>query len=329
MPKKLALTLACGDYEIVRPLLKGKVEVDGVDLTILTDMDSATRHWRFLNDGEFDVAELSGSSYLAARDNGLPFSAIPVFLHRRFRHGFMFINTSKGISKPADLKGRRIGVKTMMTTAVLWMRGILQSEYGVPLNSIEWVAEIEDDIKVTLPLEIRYSCLPHDKSVETMLAEGELDAVFHSDLIKPFVAKDPRVARLFPDHKAEEMAYFKRSGIFPIMHVLAIRKTLTDENPWLAVNLFKAFNEAKAAGMKRMINPRIVPLAWYRDAWEEQERILGADPWEYGLTDRNCKNLETLVGYSHEQGLIKKRPALSQLFLNVDQGRKRGVEFRI
>jgi 4,5-dihydroxyphthalate decarboxylase len=329
MPKKLALTLACGDYEIVRPLLKGKVEVDGVDLTILTDMDSATRHWRFLNDGEFDVAELSGSSYLAARDNGLPFSAIPVFLHRRFRHGFMFINTSKGISKPADLKSRRIGVKTMMTTAVLWMRGILQSEYGVPLNSIEWVAEIEDDIKVTLPLDIRYSCLPHDKSVETMLAEGELDAVFHSDLIKPFVAKDPRVARLFPDHKAEEMAYFKRSGIFPIMHVVAIRKTLSDENPWLAVNLFKAFNEAKAAGMKRIMNPRIVPLAWYRDAWEEQERILGADPWEYGLTDKNCKNLDTLVGYSHEQGLIKKRPALSQLFLNVDQGRKRGVEFRI
>ena len=329
MPKKLALTLACGDYDIVRPLLRGKVEVDGVDLTILTDMDSATRHWRFLNGGEFDVAELSGSSYLAAHDNDLPFRAIPVFLHRRFRHGFMFINTSKGISKPADLKGRKIGVKTMMTTAVLWMRGILQSEYGVPLNSIEWVAEIEDDIKVTLPSDIRYSCLPNDKSVETMLAEGELDAVFHSDLIKPFVAGDPRVARLFPDHKAEEMAYFKRSGIFPIMHVLAIRNALVDENPWLAVNLFRAFNEAKAAAMKRMANPRIVPLAWYRAAWEEQERILGLDPWEYGLTGKNRKNLETLVGYSHEQGLIRKRPALEQLFLSVDEGRKRGGEFRI
>ena len=329
MPKKLALTLACGDYDIVRPLLRGKVEVDGVDLTILTDMDSATRHWRFLNGGEFDVAELSGSSYLAAHDNDLPFRAIPVFLHRRFRQGFMFINTSKGISKPADLKGRKIGVKTMMTTAVLWMRGILQSEYGVPLNSIEWVAEIEDDIKVTLPSDIRYSCLPNDKSVETMLAEGELDAVFHSDLIKPFVAGDPRVARLFPDHKAEEMAYFKRSGIFPIMHVLAIRNALVDENPWLAVNLFRAFNEAKAAAMKRMANPRIVPLAWYRDAWEEQERILGPDPWEYGLSDKNRHTMNTIAGYSHEQGLIRKRPALEQLFLSVDQGRKRGGEFRI
>ncbi len=329
MPNKLNLTLACGDYELVRPLLKGDAEVDGANLTILTDMDSATRHWRFLNKDAFDIAELSVSSYLAARDNDLPFRAIPVFLHRRFRHGFMFINTSKGINTPADLKGRKIGVKTLMTSAVLWMRGMLQHEYGVPLDSITWVAEIEDDVKVTLPAGIKYSCLPDDKSVETMLADGELDAVFHSDLIKPFVANDPRVARLFPDHKAEELAYFKRTGIFPIMHVLGVRKALADEHPWLAVNLFRAFNEAKAGAMKRMANPRIVPLAWYRDAWEEQERVLGPDPWEYGLTEKNRKVLETLIGYSHEQGLIRKRASLEQLFLSVDTGRKRGGEFRI
>ena len=329
MPKKLSLTLACGDYEIVRPLITGRVQVDGVDLTILTDMDSATRHWRFLNNREFDIAEVSGSSYLAARDNDWPVRAIPVFLHRRFRHGFMFINSGKGIGKPADLKGRKIGVKTLMTTAVLWMRGILQSEYGVPLNSIEWVAELNNDVDVQLPPDIKYRLLPKEKSVETMLAEGELDAVFHSDFVKPFLAKDPRVARLFPDHKAEEMAYFQRTGIFPIMHVTGLRKELADEHPWLAVNLFRAFNEAKAIAMKRMANPRIVPLAWYRAAWEEQERVLGPDPWEYGLTDKNRKNLETLVGYSHEQGLIKKRPMLEQLFLNVDQGYKRGGEYRI
>ena len=329
MPRKIPITLAFGDTEIVRPLITGKVNADGVNLTILTDMDSATRHWRFLNNGEFDVAEVSSSSYLAARDNGMPFRAIPVFPHRRFRHGFMFINTSKGIARPADLRGRRIGVKTMMTTAVLWMRGILQHEYGVPLNSIEWVAEIEDDIKVTLPKDIKYSCLPNEKSVETMLAEGELDAVFHSDFIKPFLAKDPRVARLFLDHKAEETAYFKRTGIFPIMHVLGLRQELTEKYPWLAVNLFKAFDEAKNVAMKRMVNPRVVPLAWYRDAWEEQERILGPDPWQYGLTDSNRKVLETLIGYSHEQGLIRRRPGLEDLFLSVDQGRKRGGEFRI
>jgi|PersoiStandDraft_1058852.scaffolds.fasta_scaffold08918_3 4,5-dihydroxyphthalate decarboxylase len=329
MPKKLSLTFACGDYEIVRPLIDGKVEVDGVDLTILTDMDSATRHWRFLRNGEFDVAEVSSSSYLAARDNDWPFRAIPVFLHRRFRHGFMFINTTKGISKPSDLIGRRVGVKTLMTSAVLWMRGILQHEYGVPLNSIEWVAEIEDDVNVTLPPDIKYSCLPNDKSVETMLAEGELDAVFHSDFVKPFLAHDPRVARLFPDSKAEEMAYYQRAGIFPIMHVVGIRQSLAEQHPWLAINLFRAFNEAKAIAMERMRNPRIVPLAWYRAAWEEQEQILGPDPWEYGLTDKNRKILETLVSYSYEQGLIRTRPTLEQLFLNVSQGRKRGGEYRI
>jgi len=329
MPKKLNLSLACGDYEIIRPLLKGKVEVDGVDLTILTDMDSATRHWRFLRNNEFDIAEVSGSSYLAARDNDWPFRAIPVFLHRRFRHGFMFINTGKGIAKPADLKGKKIGVKTLMTTAVLWMRGILQSEYGVPLNSIEWVAELNNDVDVSLPPDIKYKLLQKDQSIETMLAEGELDAVFHSDFIEPFVAKDPRVARLFADHKAEEMAYYQRTGIFPIMHVTGIRKALADEHPWLAVNLFRAFNEAKTIAIKRMVNPRIVPLAWYRAAWEEQERVLGPDPWQYGLTDNNRKNLETLAGYSHEQGLIRKRPPLDELFLNVDQGFKRGGDYRI
>src|SRR6185503_20213930 len=198
-------------------------------LTILTDMDSATRHWRFLNKGEFDIAEVSASSYLAARDNDLPFRAIPVFLHRRFRHGFMFINTSKGIKKPADLKGRRIGVKTMMTTAILWTRGILQSEYGVPLNSIDWVQEMDDDVVVKLPSDIKVQKLGAKKSVETMLAEGEIDALFHSDIIKPFVARDPRVGRLFPDPKAEEMAYYKKTGIFPIMHVTALRKELADE----------------------------------------------------------------------------------------------------
>ncbi|HWE77438.1 MAG TPA: PhnD/SsuA/transferrin family substrate-binding protein [Pseudolabrys sp.] len=329
MPKKLNLSFACGNYESVRALLDGTVEVDGVDLTILTDMDSATRHWRFLRNKEFDIAEVSSSSYLVARDQDWPVRAIPVFLHRRFRHGFMFINTRKGIATPADLRGKKIGVKTLMTSAVLWMRGILEEHYGVPLSSIEWVAELDDDFEVQLPPDIKYSRLPSNGSVETMLAEGELDAVFHADIIKPFLAKDPRVARLFPDHKLEEMAYFHKTGIFPIMHVTGLRKELAEEHPWLAINLFRALNESKALAMKRMTNPRIVPLAWYRSAWEEQEAVLGPDPWEYGLTENNRRNLETLVGYSHGQGLISRRLTPDELFLNIDQGRKRGGEHGI
>ena len=162
-----------------------------------------------------------------------------------------------------------------------------------------------------------------------MLAEGELDAVLHSDLIKPLIERDPRVARLFADHKAEEIAYYRKTGIFPIMHVLGIKQEIVERHPWVPVNMFNAFQVAKALAMRRMENPRLVPLAWYREAWEEQHAILGPDPWEYGLNSQNRKNLETLIGYSHEQGLIRRRWPLDELFLNVSQGRRRGQEFRI
>jgi 4,5-dihydroxyphthalate decarboxylase len=328
MTHRVPLTLACGDYEIHRGLNDGTVPIDGIELTVLTDMDSSTRHWRFLRNREFDVAECSCSSYIIARDQGLPFRAIPVFPHRRFRHGFIFINTSKGIGKPSDLIGRKVGVKSFQVTAVNWLRGILESEYGVPHRSIEWYAEIDEDVEFTPPPGLKLTRLAPDQGVEAMLVEGALDAVLHPDLIEPFVEKDKRVARLFPDHKAEEQAYFKKTGIFPIMHVVALRTEIAEKYPWVAINLFKAFERAKAAAMKRMENPRIAPLAWYREAWEEQQDILGADPWQNGLTPQNVKTLETLLRYSHEHSLTKRRLTLDELFLDVAEGRKRGG-FRI
>jgi len=327
--KKIELTLACGDYEIVRPLKEGIVKPDGIDLVVLTGMDSTTRHWRFLRNGDFDMAETSASSYVVARDYGFPINALPVFLHRRFRHGFVYINTSKGIEKPSDLIGRKVGIKSFLVTAGHWMRGILEHHYGVPHKSIDWYAELDEDVEFTPPSDLKLTRLPDDKSVETMLAEGELDALIHSSLIKPLVNGDPRVARLFPDYRTEEQEYFRETGIFPIMHVLGIKNEVVEKYPWVAVNMYNAFNEAKAIAMKRMENPRIVPLAWYREAWEEQEAILGTDPWEYGLSDRNRHTLETLAGYSYEQGLIRKPASIEDLFLDVSQGRKRGNEFRI
>jgi len=325
MARKIPLTLACGDYEIVRALKEGAVEPDGIDLTILTAMDSTTRHWRFLRNRDFDIAEVSASSYIVARDQGLPFRALPVFLHRRFRHGFVFINTEKGIRKPADLVGRKIGVKSFLVTAVHWLRGILEHEYGVPVKSVHWFAELDEDIEFEPPAGLMLTRLPHEKSVETMLAEGELDAVLHSSLIKPMLKGDRRVARLFPDYKTEEIAYFRKTGIFPIMHVMGIKEEIVERHPWVPINLFHAFNEAKAIGMRRMANPRVAPLAWYREAWEEQEAILGGDPWQYGMSEQNRKTLETLVAYSYEQGLIKRLPKLGELFLDVSEGRKRGA----
>ena len=328
MAKDIHLTLACGDYEIVRALKEGVVKPDGIQLTMVTKQDSSTRHWRFLRNGEFDVAELSSSSYLIARDQGFAINSLPVFLHRRFRHGFVFINTNKGIKSPKDLIGKKIGVKSYQVSAILWLRGILEHEYGVPHKSCEWFSEIDEDVDFVPPPDLKLTRLPDDKYIEKMLVSGELDAVLHPDLIDPMLEGNPNVARLFPDYKNEEIAYYKKTKIFPIMHVMGIRNSIVEKYPWVPVELYKAFNAAKAIGMKRMENPRIAPVIWYREAWEEQEALVGKDPWEYGMTEKNIHNLETLVTYSHEQGMMKNKMSLDQLFLNVEQGRKRGT-FRV
>jgi 4,5-dihydroxyphthalate decarboxylase len=252
-----------------------------------------------------------------------------VFLHRRFRHGFVFINTTKGIRQPKDLIGRRVGINTFLVSAGLWLRGILEHEYGVPHRSLEWFAELDEDVEFTPHPELKLTRLPHHKSAEAMLVDGELDAMIESSTIKPIRERDPRVGRLWPDFKSEEMAYYQRTGIFPIMHVLGIRQEVVDRHPWVPINMFGAFEQAKAIAMRRLNNPRIVPLAWYREAWEEQDKALGPDPWEYGLTERNRRTLETVAGYSHEQGLTRRKWAPDELFLSVFQGRKRGGEFRI
>jgi len=323
--KKISLTLAVGDYEITRPLKDGTVQAEGIDLTVLTGMDSITRHWRFLRNREFDVAEVSASSYIVSRDRDLPFCAIPVFPHRRFRHGFIYINRHKGIEKPTDLIGKKVGVKAYQVTAVLWLRGMLEHEYGVPHQSIDWYADLDEDLDFKPPEGVRLTRVRDDQSVEAMLAEGELDAVLHPDIIEPIVQKDPRVGRLFEQTKAEEIAYFKRTGIFPIMHFVGIKKEIVEQYPWVPRSLAKAFEQAKAVGMKRMRNPRVAPLAWYQEALEEQEALLGPDPWQYGLTPANVKNIETLMGYSHEQGLIRRMIPMNELFVDLSEGAKRGT----
>jgi 4,5-dihydroxyphthalate decarboxylase len=291
-------------------------------------MDSTTRHWRFLRNGDFDMAEVSCSSFLVGRDQGMAIDAIPVFLHRRFRHGFIFINTAKGIRSPADLAGKKIGLKQFQATAIVWLRGILAHEYGVPLESIHWFCELDETIEFTPPPGVRITRLPDDKSAEEMLAEGELDAVLHPDLIAPIVRKDPRVARLFPDYRREEVAYYKKTGIFPIMHVMGLKRSIVERHPWIAINLFQAFEKSKAIAMRRMANPRVVPLAWYREEWEEQEELLGTDPWEYGLSEKNRHNIDTIALYAYEHGMTKTKFDAGTMFLSVSQGRKRGEVFR-
>jgi 4,5-dihydroxyphthalate decarboxylase len=317
MSKKIHLTLACGDYEIIRALKEGTVKPDGIELTVLTDMTSDIRHWRMLRNQEFDIAELSMSNYLMAKYHQLPFAAIPVFLHRRFRHGFVFLNASKGITKPTDLIGKKVGLRNFQATANLWIRGILEHEYRVPHREIQWFTQDEEEVEWTPPGGLNIQRVPPGKNVEKMLVEGELDALIHPELIQPILDKDTRVTRLFPNYRDLEVQYYKRTGIFPIMHTTAIKHDVVDKYPWAAINLMQAFEQSKAVAYKRMENPRIVPLAWFRHFLEEQEEILGDDPWIYGLGESNRKNLETLMQYSQEQGLVGRKMGLGELFINT------------
>lgn len=317
MSSKLHLTFATGDYESIRALKEGSVRPDGIELTVLTDMTSDTRHWRMLRNREFDIAELSMSNYLMAKYTGLPFTAIPVFLHRRFRHGFIFLNTNKGIKKPADLIGRRVGLRNFQATANLWIRGILEHEHGLPHRSVHWLKQDEEEVDWTPPADLDIQRIAPGKSVEKMLMEGELDALIHPEIIQPILAKDQRVNRLFPNYRDLEIDYYKRTGIFPIMHTTAIKQEIVDKNPWVAINLMQAFEESKKAAYKRMENPRIVPLAWFRSFLEEQEELLGHDPWVYSLGEINRNALETLMQYSREQGLLGRKMSLEELFINT------------
>ncbi|MFQ5903396.1 MAG: ABC transporter substrate-binding protein [Candidatus Binatia bacterium] len=320
MSKKLHLTLACGDYEIVRALKEGSVKPDGIELTVLTDMASDVRHWRMIRNREFDIAELSMSSYLLAKFRGLPFVAIPVFLHRRFRHGFIFLNVNGGIQKPTDLIGKKVGLRNFQATSNLWIRGILEHEHHVPHKKLHWYVQDEEEVKFTPPNDLIFHRTPPGKRVEKMLMEGELDALIHPELIQPILDRDRRVKRLFENYKELELDYYKRTRIFPIMHTTAIKQEIVDQYPWVPVNMMEAFQRAKETAYKRMENPRRVPLAWFRHALEEQEDILGRDPWVYGLGEANRKNLETLILYSHEQGLIGRRIPLEELFVETTRG---------
>ncbi|MGA8610563.1 MAG: ABC transporter substrate-binding protein [Xanthobacteraceae bacterium] len=317
---KLKLTVACGDYEIVRALADGTVTADGIELVMLTDMGSRERHWRMARKSEFDVCETNIGSYYMERDRGEPLTAIPVFLHRRFRHGFVFVNVNSGIRTPKDLIGKRIGGTNFQPASNIWMRGILEEHYGVPHRQCTWVVEREEDVVFTAPKDLRIDMAAPGKRLDVMLAEGEIPAMLSPDIPPLFREGDKRIVRLFADYKDVEIEFFKKTGIFPIMHVTVIRREIAERYPWVATNLVKAFDQAKALAYRRIANPRMVPLAWIRTAWEEQQDILGSDPWAYGLTDANRNNLQTVQRYCHQQGLISRISPLDELFADTDLG---------
>ena len=212
----------------MKPLIEGTVEAEGLELIFLSGMGPRERHWRMGRKHEFDVCEENVGAYYMIRDQGEPLSAIPVFLHRRFRHGFVFVNAKAGIKEPKDLNGKVVGGTNFQPASNIWMRGILQEHYGVDHRSITWLVERSEDVPFTPPPGLRIELKKGAKSLSEMLADGDIPAMISPTLPRPFVQGDKRIARLFPDNKAVEIAFFKQTGIFPIMHVTTIKQEVVE-----------------------------------------------------------------------------------------------------
>lgn len=310
---RLRLTLACGNYDINAALLDGSISPEGIDLISLA-MPSPERHWRMLRSQEFDICELSMASYLLLRDRrSYPFVAIPVFPHRRFRHGYIFVNASSGIRAPQDLDGRTIGIRNWQNTAGLWIRGILEERYGVDLSRIQWLSQDEEDIPFDLPPRFQMRQLQPGQNLSQMIVGGEVEALVYPEIPTSFKLGDPRVRRLFERPKDEEQAYFRETGLFPIMHTVVVKEAVLEKHAWVAQAMLKAFRASKELAFQQMENPRRISLAWVRELVEEERRVLGADPWPYNLPD-NRVALETMVRYAQSQGLMRRELAVEDLF---------------
>lgn len=309
------LTIACGDYDRTHPLIDGSVKAEGLELNWLT-LPHYEIWTRMLNYYDFDASEISLSSYLIGRTIGKKLTAIPVFPARAFRHSYIFINTRSDIREPRDLMGKRVGLAEFQQTATVWVRGMLQHEYDVQLEEIEWFTWVKRPrMEIEMPARYIVRQIPPDHSADQMLFKGELDAVICANLFPSLLDPPPHVRRLFENYEEVEAAYFRKTGIFPIMHSVAIRQELWEECPWIAISLFKAFQRAKEIAYERLndTSPYKISLAWFRQPVEQQRKILGADPWPYGL-EKNRHVVATLMTYLYEQGLAKEKLEVEKLF---------------
>ena len=319
---KLPLTVACWDYDRTRALIDGRVPIEGCDATFFP-LPVEETFFRALRHAEFDVAELSLSSYLMLLDRGdSPYIAIPAFVSRAFRHSAIYIRTDRGIRAPADLKGRVVGVPEYQVTAAVWARGILEDEHGVSPADLRWrTGGIEqpgrhEKVAMTLPPEIEATAIPTDETLGQWFVDGKLDAIVAPRAPSCFIEKRPHIGRLFPDFRAAERAYFAKTGIFPIMHVVGIRRRLVAEHPWLAASLFKAFVQAKRACLPELaeIAALKIMLPWLAAEYEETIAAMGADFWPYGVAGSE-KTLAAILRYHHAQGLSSRRREIAELFV--------------
>ena len=314
---KVPLTLAIGDYEHTRDLATGQVPVQGVDLNVL-HLRPEEAFFRFTFFREWEVSEMSMGKYVSLRSQeDKAIAAIPVFPSRVFRQSMIYVREGGGIRRPEQLKGKRIGVPEWAQTAVIYARGYLVHQADVPLASVEWIqagvneAGRVEKVKLKLPEGVRLRPEP-ERSLNEMLLAGDIDAVLSA---RPPHGFGRGIARLFPDYEAVEAAYFKNTGIFPIMHVIVIKTEVLERHPWLAMNLYKAFEEAKRRSIERLsdITASHAPLAWLAPYTERMKSLFGEDFWPYGL-EKNRTTLQAFVDFAFEQGVCHRRLELEDLF---------------
>lgn len=310
---RLRLTLSCEDYDRTRALIDGTVVPEGIDLNVI-HLINPERHSRMMQRLEFDVCELSTAQFLTGKTRGLAVTAIPVFPHRQFRHGFIFVNSDAGIEKPGDLAGKRVGVSLYMNTAAMWVRGTLEEEYGVRSDQMVWVTDLPEEVPNWMPPEgLRVERRDRRGSLDDLLVSGDLQAAIYPIAMPSFRKGHPKVRRLFPNYKQLEMDYYRRTKLFPIMHTIVIKDSVLEANPWVAASLFKAFNRAKSLAYEYHQNEARTMAVWFGDSLAEQREVMGPDPWAYGLS-ANRHALEKMIEYAHKQGLIEHKPAVEDLF---------------
>jgi 4,5-dihydroxyphthalate decarboxylase len=317
---RLHLTLATTDYDHVRDLVNGVVRADGTVLTAFV-LPVEEIFYRFIKNREWDVSELSFGKFIGYASQGAsPFVGIPVFPSRVFRHSAFYVRTDRGISTPKDLEGKRVGIPEWAQTAGIYARGFLSETAGVDLRKVHWVqagmneAGREEKVEFKLPDGIRYE-QRRATSVSAMLLSGEVDAAISARVPDAFAKGGGKVARLYPDYRAEEMRYYAATGIYPIMHVIAMRRAVFERYPWTAMNLFKAFDEAKQRSLERIqdLTASRIPVPWSAAIASEWSGNFGDDPFPYGL-EKNRKTLEAFCRFAHAQGVTAKRLTPDDLF---------------
>lgn len=328
---RLPITLAAANYDRTRALIDGTVRPEGIDLNYIPLAVEET-FWRMVRYLEFDASEISGTAYLVERSKPSPrFIAVPVFLSRTFRQNAIYVRTDGGIERPEDLAGRRVGVPEYGVTALTWVRAFLQHDYGLHPSQIRWFVGGEEQpgrqerAPVQLPPEISIESIPPTETLNSMILSGQLDAIIAPRMPRPFKEGSPAIRRLFANPREVEEDYYRRTGLFPIMHFVAIREEIYQAHRWVAESLYKAFCEAKDLCLDALYegNALVCSLPWLIPEIEREREVFGPDLWPYGI-EANRHTLEAMVSYHVEQGLMPKPIPVDELFAEPTR-----VEFRI